>query len=76
MKIKRGSINFAIPRSMLQIHIQSIGHESFLTPEQDSGLYSRLFRLANVGMPLTYDVYRNSVYTFCKQNHIRVPRDK
>ncbi|KAJ8881800.1 hypothetical protein PR048_018286 [Dryococelus australis] len=52
-----------------------ICRRSLLTSEQENGLCSRIFHLADVGMPLTYKVLRLSVYIFCKQNKIRVPRD-
>lgn len=82
MKIKRAAINFNIPRSTLQRHawsgntVKRLGRKSFLTDAQETELCSRIFRLAEIGMPLTSKILRRSVYTFCSENNVPFPPTK
>lgn len=79
MSERTAAKEFNIPRRTLRNHLRSgssqnkLGRRSCLTVQQESELCQRIFRLADVGMPLTSKVIRRSVYEFCQKNHIPNP---
>lgn len=79
MSVRTASETFKIPRRTLRNHVSSgkntkqLGRASYLSPLQEKELCTRIFRLADVGMPVTGNVIRRSVYTFCEQNKIETP---
>lgn len=76
MAARTAAKEFNIPRRTLRNHLLSgstkkkIGRPSCLTYEQEIELCERIFRLADVGMPLTAKVIRRSVYEYCQKNNI------
>lgn len=79
MSVRTAATEFRIPRRTLRNHIKSdvtekkMGRPSCLTSMQEAELCSRIFRLADVGMPLTSKVIRRSVFTYCSKNGIKTP---
>ena len=79
MPVKSAATLFSIPRRTLRNHLISgktdrkLGRSSILSPQQEEELCGRLFRLADVGMPITSNVLKRSVYTFCIENGIKTP---
>lgn len=79
MPVRTASVTFKIPRRTLRNHVSSgktkkkLGRSSYLSPDQEKELCARIFRLADVGVPLTGKVIRRSVYTFCTENKIKAP---
>lgn len=77
MSVLRASQDYNIPRRTLRNHLLSgstvkkLGRGSLLRKEQEEELCSRIFRLAEVGMPVTSRVLRRSVYTFVEENNIK-----
>ncbi|KAJ8896304.1 hypothetical protein PR048_001648 [Dryococelus australis] len=77
--VKGLASEFGIPRRTLCNHVVSgrterkSGQSPVLTIEQEIDLSRRLFRLANVGMPITGNVLKRSVYSFYKENIIINP---
>ncbi|KAI4464029.1 zinc finger fyve/phd-type [Holotrichia oblita] len=61
---------YGIPRRTLRNHIitgrihRQLGRHSLLNVAEENELCRRIFRLAEVGMPLTPKVLRRSVFTF------------
>lgn len=82
MSTRAAAKEFKISRRTLRNHVLSgkmekkIGRPSCLTPEEESELCRRIFRLADVGIPLTSTVIRRSVYEYCQRNGITSPFDK
>nr|CAI5820063.1 unnamed protein product [Callosobruchus analis] len=70
MAVRAASNEFGIPRRTLRNHVSSgsaikrIGRPCILTEEQEMDLESRIVKLADVGMPITYRCLRRSVYRY------------
>lgn len=81
MPVRTAATRYKIPRRTLRNHQASgkttkqLGRPSYLTPAQEMDLCNRIFRLAEVGMPITGKVIQRSVYTFCSQNNVKNPFD-
>ncbi len=84
MSVLRASREFNVPRRTLRDNLQKIrtaddytlpkmGRASILTAEVEEQLCKRLFRLCDVGFPLTSKTLRKSVFIYCKQNDIDNP---
>lgn len=73
------SKKYGIPRRTLRNHIttgnpnRKLGTRSLLNVDQENELCRRIFRLAEVGMPLTPNVLRRSVFTFVEENGLKHP---
>ena len=74
--VNKASKDYRIPRRTLRNHLKSgktsrkLGRNSVLTTEQEQELCSRIFRLADVGMPITGKLIRRSVFSYCEENNI------
>ena len=72
---------FNIPRRTLRDHLKSgsqvkkLGRNPYLTKEMEDELCSRIFRLCDIGMPITSKFLRHSVFNFCILNNIKHPFD-
>lgn len=79
MSVRTAAKEFKIPRRTLRSHVMTgkpekkIGRPSLLSSQQESELCRRIFRLADVGMPLTSKVIRRSVHEYCLRNGIATP---
>lgn len=79
MSVLAASKLYEIPRRTLRNHISTgsnkrrLGRKSLLTKDQENELCKRIFRLAEVGMPLTSKCLRRSVFTFVEQNGMQHP---
>lgn len=82
MSKKKAAMTFGIPRGTLQKHVKvgdsskKLGRSGYLSSVQEDELCKRIFRLDEIGMPLTPSSLRRSVYTFCKENTINVPNSE
>lgn len=76
MSVLAASKLYKIPRRTLRNHIatgsrkKKLGSKSVLTPKQEKELCGRIFRLGEIGMPLTDKVLRRTVFTFAEQNNL------
>nr|XP_023026974.1 uncharacterized protein LOC111514962 [Leptinotarsa decemlineata] len=79
MSVRTAAKEFNIARRTIRNHLLSgktekkLGRTSCLTLEQESELCEIIFRLADVGMPLTSTVIRRSVHEYCQRNGIPAP---
>lgn len=79
MAVLTASRVYNIPRRTLRNHVatgskkKKLGRGSILSVTQERELCQRIFRLAEVGMPLTSKVLRRSVFTFVEQNGLKHP---
>ena len=81
MSVKRASEVHNIPRRTLRDHISSgsqvrkLGRNPYLKKEMEDELCARIFRLSEIGMPITGKFLRVSVFNFCLLNNIPHPFD-
>ncbi|XP_050298658.1 tigger transposable element-derived protein 1-like isoform X2 [Anthonomus grandis grandis] len=74
MPVLQASREYRIPRRTLRNHLatgskkKKLGRYSLLNAEQERELCQRIFRLAEVGMPLTQRVLRRSVFSFAEEH--------
>ncbi|KAJ8875690.1 hypothetical protein PR048_023589 [Dryococelus australis] len=77
--VKGVASEFGIPLRILRNHVilggtdRKLGRSPVLTIEQEIELSRRLFRRADVVMPITSIVLKRSVNSFCKENNIINP---
>ena len=68
-----------IPRRMLEDHLKSVsqvkkyGQIPYLTKEMEAELCSRIFRLCDIRIPITYNFLQYSAFSFCILNNIKHP---
>lgn len=81
MSVQKASELHNIPRRTLRDHISSgsrvrkLGRNPYLTQEMEDDLCARIFRLSEIGMPITGKFLRVSVFNFCLLNNIVHPFD-
>lgn len=80
LPVNAASNQFSIPRWTLRDYISKginemrpVGRKCILNQEQEELLVKRLFRLAEVGLPLTRRELCKSVFLFCKERRIENP---
>lgn len=80
MSIRAASVKFCIPRTTLRDYLKKstsevkrVGRKSVLTTDQENELKQRIFRLCDVGFPLTKKDLRKAVFQFCEENKIQNP---
>lgn len=68
---------YGVPRRTLRRYINQnkdikskLGRKAVLNADQENYLCNRIFRLADVGYPLTSKIIRLCVFRFCKENKI------
>ncbi|KAJ4429690.1 hypothetical protein ANN_21891 [Periplaneta americana] len=77
MPFNTAAIRYGIARNTLRCHVNAgpekkyIGRPALLSFAQKRELCNRLFRLADVGMPLTSKLVKRTVFTFCEINGMK-----
>lgn len=81
MSVNKASKAFCVPRRTLRDHLKTgsvikrQGRHPYLSKDQELELCARIFRLADIGMPITGKFLRRSVFNFCMLNSITHPFD-
>ena len=77
ISVNKASQVYGIPRRTLRDYVKNgttarkrVGRETVLNPEQESELKNRIFRLCDLGFPLTHKAVRRAVYQFCEEYEI------
>lgn len=77
LSAKKASEVYGIPRRTLREYLDGqkrgklkVGRKTVLTAEQENDLCERIFRLADVGYPITHKMLRMNVFKFCEENSI------
>lgn len=72
LSAKKASEVYGIPRRTLREYLDGqkrgklkVGRKTVLTAEQENDLCERIFRLADVGYPITHKMLRMNVFKFC-----------
>ncbi|XP_050505987.1 uncharacterized protein LOC126884181 [Diabrotica virgifera virgifera] len=82
MSIKGAAKSYNIPRSTLGLHhrtqnpVKKLGRSPVLSAAQENDLVEKIYRLAEVGMPITSKVLMKSVFSFAITNRIPNPFSK
>ena len=73
---REAAIKYKIPRRTLRNHLctgsqkKSLGRKTTLSSEQEQKLVSRIFRLSDIGMPITPKLLRAYAFEFVEANNI------
>lgn len=68
---------YKVPKRTIRNHLKGgslkklLGRKFILNEEQEADLVRRIIKFAEVGLPLTPQILRCLVYTFCEQNNIK-----
>lgn len=77
--ISKAADVYKIPRTTLRLHYRKniatkrLGRCSILTEEQENELVNRIHRLAEVGLPVTPNIVRRSVFSYARERNIPNP---
>lgn len=81
MSVNKAASSFKIPRRTLRNHLKSgstvrkLGRQTYLSAGEENELCQRIFRMCDIGMPLTPKILRRSVFNYCSMNNIPHPFD-
>lgn len=79
VSVRYAAITYGIPRRTLRNHLLSGSHQKIkgrkptLSIDQELELCNRILRLSDVGMPLTPNVLKRTVFSFCELNGVAHP---